>query len=126
MPTPGHFVLHSRAEPPLAAGDYVLRGTQQVAGGPTAPYEGHARITSPRYRMPTDQILSTFPPANAEGAFESRLPQIVLRRRTLPWERVLSDSHREIPWMALVVIAEGEGQLSGEVPSRSVRRRASS
>ena len=37
MPTPGHFVLHSRAEPPLAAGDYVLRGTQQVAGGPTAP-----------------------------------------------------------------------------------------
>ena len=116
MPTPGHFVLHSRAEPPLAAGDYVLRGTQQVAGGPTAPYEGHVRITSPRYRMPPDQILSTFPPANAEGAFESRLPQIVLRRRTLPWERVLSDSHREIPWMALVVIAEGEGQLSGEVP----------
>ena len=33
--------------------------------------------------MPTDQILSTFPPANAEGAFGDRLPQIVLKRRTL-------------------------------------------
>ena len=37
--------------------------------------------------MPTDQILSSFPPANAEGAFGDRLPQIVLKRRTLPWER---------------------------------------
>jgi hypothetical protein len=116
MPTLGHFVLHSRAEPPLTAGDYVLRATQQVAGGPTEPYQGHVRITSPRYRMPPDQILSTFPPANAEGAFEARLPQVVLRRRTLPWERVMDDAHREIPWLALVVIAEGEGQLSGEVP----------
>jgi hypothetical protein len=115
MPSPGHFVLHSRAVPPLSAGDYTLHGQQTVAGGPTAPYDGHLRITSPRYRMPPDQILSTFPPANAEGAFESRLPQVVLRRRTLPWERTV-DADRTIPWLALVVIAEGEGQLSGEVP----------
>ncbi len=37
--------------------------------------------------MPPEQILSSFPPANAEGAFGDRLPQIVLKRRTLPWER---------------------------------------
>ena len=45
------------------------------------------QVAAPRYTMPTDQILSSFPPANAEGAFGDRLPQIVLKRRTLPWER---------------------------------------
>jgi hypothetical protein len=115
MPSPGHFVLHSRMVPPLGAGDYVLHGTQQVAGGLTAPYDGNVRVTSPRYRMPPDQIMSAYPPANAEGAFESRLPQIVIRRRTLPWERIV-DADRRVPWLALVVIAEGEGTLSPEVP----------
>ncbi len=116
MPTLGHFVLHSSAVPPLTAGDYVLEGDQQVAGGATAPYEGHLRITSPRYRLPADQLLSTFPPANSEGAFEAKLPQVVLRRRTLPWERAVDPFDRGVPWLALVLIAEGEGQLSAEVP----------
>lgn len=116
MPALGTFILHSTAVPPLGAGDYKLQGTQEVAGGPTAPYEGNVRVTSARYRMPPDQILSTFPPANAEGSFESRLPQIVIKRRTLPWERIMDPARREIPWMALVVIAEGEGQVSGESP----------
>ena len=69
--------------------------------------------------MPPDQILSTFPPAMAEGDFGSRLPQIALKRRTLPWERdpggpapAVNDPPR--PWLALVVIAEGEGALSPE------------
>jgi hypothetical protein len=116
MPQPGFFVLHSRAVPPLPAGDYTLTGNQSVTGGATEPYEGHLRVNSPRYKMPPDQILSTFPPANAEGAFETRLPQIVLKRRTLPWERAVDPAHREIPWLALVVIAEGEGQISGDTP----------
>lgn len=120
MVSKSHFVLHSRAVPPLTAGDYVLEGKQRIddpdgTSYPTETYRGHIRINSPRYRMPPDQILSTFPPANSEGAYESRLPQIVLRRRTLPWERAV-DTDRKIPWMALVVIAEGEGALSAESP----------
>lgn len=115
MPTPGFFILHSRIVPQLEAGDYTLQATQEVVGGPTEPYTGHIRVTSARYTLPPGQILSIFPPANSEGAYESRLPQIVIRRRTLPWERKV-DAAREIPWMALVVIAEGEGQLSGDTP----------
>jgi hypothetical protein len=116
MPQPGFFVLHSSAVPPLEAGDYTLTGNQTLAGGATQPYEGHVRVTSPRFRMPPDQILSTYPPANAEGSFETRLPQVVLKRRTLPWERVADAGNRAVPWLALVVIAEGEGQISGETP----------
>ena len=116
MPQPGFFVLHSSAVPPLEAGDYTLTGNQTLTGGATQPYEGHVRVTSPRFRMPPDQILSTYPPANAEGSFETRLPQVVLKRRTLPWERVSDAANRAVPWLALVVIAEGEGQISGETP----------
>ncbi|MGH6689521.1 MAG: hypothetical protein ACREF4_02425 [Gammaproteobacteria bacterium] len=119
MPQPGHFKLHSRVVPPLVAGDYVLEADQSIPEESDAsfePYRGHLRVTSPRFRLPPDHILSTFPPANAEGAFESRLPQVVLRRRTLPWERAVDPSDRSIPWLALVVIAEGEGELSAEKP----------
>jgi hypothetical protein len=117
MPAPGTFVLHRSVKPALAAGDYVLHGTQDVAGGPVEAYDGHLRISAPRYAMPPDQILSTFPPANSEGAVNARLPQIVLRRRTLPWERSAgAGATADTPWLALIVIAEGEGQLSGETP----------
>lgn len=119
MVQPGKFVLHSRAVPPLPAGDYVLIGNQSIeAGGarPTAEDRTHLRVSSPRFKLPPDQILSTFPPANSAGAYEARLPQIVLKRRTLPWDRTADPADRTIPWLALVVIAEGEGELSDEVP----------
>jgi hypothetical protein len=115
----GKFVLHSRAVPPLTAGDYVLTGDQSITAGevrPTATNSTNLRVTSPRFRLPPDQMLSVFPPANSQGAFESRLPQIVLKRRTLPWERAVDPVDRTVPWLALVVIAEGEGELSDESP----------
>jgi hypothetical protein len=117
MVSRGKFVLHSRAVPPLTAGDYVFRGTQTISAGgsrPTAPHRANIRVTSPRFKLPPDQLLSAFPPANSEGAYESRLPQIVLKRRTLPWERAIDPADPTIPWLALVVIAEGEGEISSE------------
>jgi hypothetical protein len=116
MPGIGQFVLHSMANPPLKAGDYTLHGHTDTAGGPTADYDAHIRVTSPRFALPPDQMLSTFPPANSEGAYETRLPQIVLKRRTLPWERSAAPGDTTTPWLALVVIAEGEATLSGDVP----------
>jgi hypothetical protein len=117
MVSRGKFVLHSRAVPPLTAGDYIFRGTQTISGGgsrPTEPHRANIRVTSPRFKLPPDQLLSAFPPANSEGAYESRLPQIVLKRRTLPWERAADPTDPTIPWLVLVVIAEGEGEISSE------------
>ena len=64
--------------------------------GPVAPLDSTITVSSPRFTMPPDQILSTFPPANSEGAFRATLPQIVLKRRTLPWERTV-DAGRAHP-----------------------------
>ena len=123
MPTPlppGHFRLVPFVEPPVPAGSYLLTGAVSGMPGAVEPLRSRVEIESPRYAMPPDQILSTFPPAGARGSFTSRLPQIVLRRRTLPWERS-SDLDGNVattptPWLALVLVAEGEGQLLTDVP----------
>ncbi len=113
----GTFVLHSFIEPHVLAGHYTLHGTQPMAELDVGEHVADVVVSSPRYVMPPDQILSTFPPAMAEGDFGGRLPQIVLKRRTLPWERdpggpALAANDPPRPWLALVVLAEGEGALS--------------
>jgi hypothetical protein len=122
MPKLGHFILHSNFMPQLTAGRYRLRSEHTGLPFPAPAKDTHVHVAAPRFTMPVDQILSSFPPANAEGAFGDRLPQIVLKRRTLPWERnpagiaAPSGQTSETPWLALVVIAEGEAELSGATP----------
>lgn len=127
----GKFKLYSKIAPPLEAGDWRFRATQSLsadsenASGDEVDLDEndlkvdaeniHVRIRSPRYVMPPDQILSTYPPANSQGSYGSRLPQVVIKRRTLPWERRLDGAPETTPWLALVLIAEGEAQLDTAV-----------
>jgi hypothetical protein len=113
----GTFRLHPYAEPPLAAGRYTLTGDVSGLPGPVQQMASRVDVVSPRFTLPPDQILGTFPPAGARGSFTSRLPQIVIRRRTLPWERStdLDAATAPTPWLALVLVAEGEGQLLTDV-----------
>ena len=113
-------VVHDRIEPPLTAGDYEVRASQTIGGDPrlgTIPEDvRHIRVTGPRYRLPGTEILSTFPPANGDGPFVTRLPQVAIRRRTLPWER--ADGPQR-PWLALVMLTDGEGTYLPSVPVAS-------
>jgi hypothetical protein len=118
MPQTGHFILHSNVLPQLTAGRYELVTDQTGLPFDVAEKTTQVTVSSPRFTMPTDQIISTFPPANAEGAFGDRLPQIVLKRRTLPWERNPAEAMAPspTPWLALIVVAEGEAELSTATP----------
>lgn len=120
MPAIGHFVLHSNFMPSITAGKYELKTEQTGLPFDVAAETTHLHVAAPRFTMPTEQILSSFPPANAEGAFGDRLPQVVLKRRTLPWERNPAGgsdpSPTGTPWLALVVVAEGEAELSTATP----------
>lgn len=124
----GYFQLYANLAPVLPAGDYRFTSDQDLnATGPKGPLapgalpvetlQTHVRVTSPRFQLPPDQVLSTYPPANTEGAYGSRLPQIVIKRRTLPWERTVDPENETdldkptTPWLALVVIAESEAEL---------------
>jgi hypothetical protein len=60
----------------------------------------------------------------SDGSYGLRLPQVVIKRRTLPWERRVrikvgnnwQNEDEKIPWLALVVIADGEGEILRNVP----------
>ena len=120
MPPPerGHFVLHTSVLPPVTAGRHELVSDETGTPFDVQAERTQVTVSSPRYTMPPEQILSTFPPANAEGAFGDRLPQIVVERRTLPWERnpAGSTAVSTTPWLALVVVAESEASLSAPTP----------
>ena len=129
MPQPGFFELYPMVQPALPAGAYLLAADHELTATPPNGGDGDIsidgsdftfKIVAPRYTMPPEQILSTFPPANAVGDWRERLPQIVFKRRTLPWERnpdaTVPFDDSTPPWLALVVLAEGEGTLSAAVP----------
>lgn len=124
---PGHFQLYTHFTPALTAGDYKLTTTQSLSatgpkGGLTATdlpvdaLDTYVTVTSPRYVLPPEQALSTYPPAGTEGAYGARLPQVVIKRRTLPWERSVAGAPADTPWLALVVFAEGEANVLSNVP----------
>jgi hypothetical protein len=121
MPAPGQFVLHSHAVPDLPAGTYTMHIEQDISAPGASPetLDAHLEVTAPRFALPADQLLSAFPPNQAQGSFSTRLPQVVLKRRTLPWEREVLPGGGlppQTPWLALVVLADAECQFQGGVP----------
>lgn len=126
----GKFFLYDSIVPALEAGSYTLETSIELDTGdttslPVNTLNTHFNVTAPRFKLPPDQVLMTFPPANSEGAYEDRLPQIVLKKKSLPWDRragpagsVVSEQiiQDNTPWLALVVIAEGEGQIVHDQP----------
>jgi hypothetical protein len=94
MVDPGTFILYDAVRPALDDGDYTLATQQSIADTagtaaipPVSPGSWNFRIVGPRFSLPPDQLLSCFPPPDGQGEYSDRLPQVVLRRRTLPYER---------------------------------------
>jgi hypothetical protein len=134
-PLRGHVRLYSAISPGLHAGKYVLKMQQSVdrdgAGESLQTTTQQLDLVAPRYRMAGSELYSLFPPPNAQGPFSNRFAQAVLKRRTLPWEWLVppqsdagtgtaaaaeeAEAERRIPWLALIVLTEGEGTLHSGV-----------
>src|SRR5579871_1627827 len=108
--------------PALEVGDYVLNVVQEINPKNTAIDEKHAAaqvfsVQGPRYTLPPDDVFSVFPPNDSVGIYDQFLPQIVLAKRDLPWERDVFDdrddhAQAQTPWLALLMFFEGE-QIAG-------------
>ncbi len=114
------MTLHPFIWPHIRPGTYRVEQRQTMTGGglgsgDTLPSRTqHIEVTAPRFSLPGTEVFGVFPPPNATGAFAGRLAQIVLRSRTLPWDRAASASQ---PWLALVVLANGEANFLPDVPA---------
>ena len=86
VPGNGEFLLYPNIAPILPAGQYTLTAAQSLEATsstrgalPVDAMDVHLEVRSPRLTLPPDQVLSTFPPAESEGAYGSRLPQVVIK-----------------------------------------------
>ncbi|WP_093582941.1 hypothetical protein [Geodermatophilus amargosae] len=105
--------LYDAVRPGLVDGRYRVRARLEVSADhapalPATPEDArYVAVGSDRFVLPDDRIASVHPAAGAEGAFGQRLPHVALHRLTLPWERTVVGR----PWLALLVVAEGDGRL---------------
>ena len=117
-PDPDNVILYDACRPPLLAGDYELSVDHELdlesdaSASLPGPSKRRFTITGPRFTLDPTEVHAAYPPPNSEGMFEQRLPMVVLRRRTLPWERTLDgDAEDGEPWLALLLFEENEIKL---------------
>ncbi len=119
-PPPGSVILHAACRPALPAGEYSLRVAHELSragvridqGSKPLPDERNYpfAVDAPRFTLDPSMIHAVFPPTNGVGSYVSRLPMIVLRRRTLPWERSLAPGNGT-PWLAVLLFEKGEATM---------------
>src|SRR3954463_7962051 len=113
----GEIEFFDKMVPPLLAGDYSATLSQTVTSdatqGTAATNETFQRtqkfsVQAPRFSLNPADVQSVFPAAGSTGKYENILPQIVLNKRTLPWEHLLQRVDTPgTPWLALLVL-DGE------------------
>jgi hypothetical protein len=114
---PGDIQFFDNCIPQLHDGNYTITATQTLGGVPGAPASPSTSraftVSGPRFQIDPTEVHSQFPPSNHSGQFEEHLPNIVLKKRTLPWERYLDPANENVPWIALLLFDAGGGAAAG-------------
>jgi hypothetical protein len=114
LPTPllGEIELYDSLQPGLKDATYQLELHQNL-GAPEAEVPALSQqftVAGPRFAVDPADIHTTFPPNGAMGKFAEVLAHVVFTKRVLPWERGIPELADKVPWMALLVFADGELQ----------------
>ena len=123
--TPGSVRFYDNSIPPLQSGSYQITVAQEIVDPsgkatpelPSKPFTQNQAfdVLGPRFRLDPLDVFSVHPPASSVGEFGELLPQIVLTRRTLPWERRIgANTPDSVPWLALVLLDESEIRDGGD------------
>src|SRR5215470_12756534 len=127
-PPRGSMYLYDDITPPTVDGSYTMTVTTRITHDgsvETAPIERHFDVVGPRFTLDPTVVVNVYPPRNGQGSYEDALPQAVLKRRTLPWERLIDSPtnplplpqgggapvNGQVPWVALLLFEEGEYTL---------------
>ncbi|MEO1628933.1 MAG: hypothetical protein AAFV25_27550, partial [Bacteroidota bacterium] len=124
---PGQIRFHDNFLPKLPAGPYSINVEQKLKGdGLTEKHFSRQQdfiVDGPRFVLGEEEVHSVYPPPNLQAHYQGVLPQVVLRKRNMPWERqVYSGSNKlPTPWVALMLF-EPEELLVDDAPSSAVLR----
>lgn len=109
----GQITFIQNFVPPLQAGEYQISVQQTLLNtAPTGPNDeineayinsANIAVSGERFTLDPNEVESVFPPANNQGEYSNVLPHILLRRRTLLWERTPTASSQACPWLALLL-----------------------
>jgi hypothetical protein len=133
--------IYDDVRPALPDGLYRLTASTTLSRPDFAvsSADGYFLVDGPRFALPASDVTAVYPPADAVGEFGDVLPQVVLGRRTLPWERELDpgqvipppapDPHNlpatGVPWLGLLLFVDDPARrevtvLPDPVPLSSV------
>jgi hypothetical protein len=125
--TPDSVRFYDNSMPPLQSGSYQITVAQKLVDPtgkftkelPAEPFTQNQAfdVLGPRFRLDPLDVFAVYPPGSSVGEFGNHLPQIVLTRRTLPWERPIGPNTPSVPWLALLLFDEGEILYDGDPDS---------
>ena len=118
----GHVEFLEYHHPALPLGNYTLKVEQTIESHQdgVAIKQGELSaqrqfsVLGPRFSLDPQLIHAVFPPAGSLGEHSHVLPHIAFNRSTLPWERTAVHGQKDVPWLALLLFAEGE-KLGGTI-----------
>ncbi|MEI5098262.1 hypothetical protein RB200_05880 [Streptomyces sp. PmtG] len=129
------ITFYDHLAPATTAGVYTItvehrltKDGQRLDTTPELPKaEGHYEIRAAQFHLDPTSVHATYPAAGAAGRYTHVLPHITLSRAILPWERqLLGRTAAPAPWLALLVLAEGETaddpDAKGEFTTRTIGR----
>ncbi|AIK95627.1 hypothetical protein [Candidatus Odyssella acanthamoebae] len=106
--------------PPLLDDDYTITVNQNLSGKDSEGILLNQNFSTTqafsvqgaRFNLNTSSdIQYLYPASGGQGQFGHKLPQIVLTKRSLPWERLLKGNPEGTPWIALLLFDEDQVEI---------------
>lgn len=126
----GDIAFFDNYIPSIEDGEYTISATTEITGIDTGTYFDDPitqkfEVRGPQFTLPATDVHSVYPPTNSNSFYDQYLPSIVLNKRVLPWERYYDKKDRTIPWLCLLVFAEGEITVDPKTRSALIKSTAS-
>ncbi len=133
-PKKGAMYLFDYVTPPLEPGPYRMEVSTTVGYDATTKVlddKKYFEVVGPRFSLDASEVAGVVPPRNGRGPFQATLAQIVIKRRTLPWERKIGTippaqvtnplpPGYPVPWVTVLLFEDGEYELLENVPLENV------
>ena len=117
-PPVGEIRFFDSIRPPLSQGDYKMRMMQtfpqivdnnETGMNSSEQLDKFFTVNGSRWSIDPLTVHSRFPPKNEQNVkLDLTLPKIVFQSKTLPWERIVDEQNKDLPWMSLLLLREDE------------------